>query len=121
MLWCVAVAAGVDAVPEGAEAWLREALEANRQFAEAAEELRRDNARACEENARLREENAAQAAELEELRAALAVLQRMVFGRSSEKSPAGADAGGTGGGSPPAPARSPSSPAAPTRDPSPAA
>ena len=68
MLCCVAVAAGVDAVPEGAEASLRDALAAalaaNRQFAEAAEELRRDYARACEENARLREENAAQAAEL---------------------------------------------------------
>ena len=89
MLWCVAVAAGVDVVPEGAEAWLRDALaaalEANRQFAEAAEGLRRDYARVCEENARLREENAAQAAELEELRATVAVLQRMVFGRSSER------------------------------------
>jgi hypothetical protein len=51
----------------------------------------------CEENARLREENAAQAAELEELRAGLAVLQRMVFGRSSEKSPAGPGAGGAAG------------------------
>ena len=102
MLCCVAVAAGVDAVPEGAEASLRDALaaalEANRQFADAAEELRRDYARACEENARLREENAAQAAELEELRAGLAVLQRMVFGRSSEKSPAGPGAGDAGGG-----------------------
>ena len=58
---------------------LAAALEANRQFAEAAEELREDNAR-------LREENAELAAELEELRAGLAVLQRMVFGRSSEKS-----------------------------------
>ena len=98
----MAVAAGVDAVPEGAEASLRDALaaalEANRQFAEAAEELHRDYARACEENARLREENAAQAAELEELRAGLAVLQRMVFGRSSEKSPAGPGAGDAGGG-----------------------
>ena len=107
----MAVAAGVDAVPEGAEAWLRDALaaalEANRQFAEAAEELRRDYARVCEENARLVEENAAQAAELEELRAAVAVLQRMVFGRSSEKNrpepPGGAGddpAGGGGGGKP---------------------
>ena len=97
MLCCVTVAAGVVLVPEGAEASLRDALaaalEANRQFAEAAEELRRDYARACEDNARLREENtrlrgenAALAAELEELRAGLAVLQRMVFGRSSEKS-----------------------------------
>src|SRR6516225_9804093 len=110
MLWCVAVAAGVDVVPEGAEAWLRDALaaalEANRQFAEAAEGLRRDYARVCEENARLREENAAQAAELEELRATVAVLQRMVFGRSSEKSrpepPGGGDdpAGDGGSGKP---------------------
>ncbi|WP_218034764.1 IS66 family transposase [Acrocarpospora corrugata] len=51
-----------------------------------------------EENARLREENVAQAAELEELRAGLAVLQRMVFGRSSERSPAGPDGGDAGGG-----------------------
>ena len=111
MLWCVAVAAGVDVVPEGAEAWLRDALaaalEANRQFAEAAEELRRDYARVGEENARLREENAAQAAELEELRATVAVLQRMVFGRSSEKDrpepPGGAgdDPAGDGGGGKP--------------------
>lgn len=97
----MAVAAGVVWVPEGAEGSLRDALaaalEANRQFAEAAEELRRDYARVCEENARLREENAVQAAELEELRAGLAVLQRMVFGRSSEKSgpePAGGDDAG---------------------------
>jgi transposase len=98
LLWCVAVAAGVDVVPEGAEAWLRDALaaalEANRQFAEAAEGLRRDYARVCEENARLREENAAQAAELEELRATVAVLQRMVFGRSSEKDRPGPPGGG---------------------------
>jgi transposase len=110
LLWCVAVAAGVDVVPEGAEAWLRDALaaalEANRQFAEAAEGLRRDYARVCEENARLREENAAQAAELGELRATVAVLQRMVFGRSSEKDrpepPGGGDdpAGDGGSGKP---------------------
>ena len=97
-------------VPEGAEAWLRDALaaalEANRQFAEAAEGLRRDYARVCEENARLGEENAAQAAELEELRATVAVLQRMVFGRSSEKDrpepPGGGDdpAGDGGSGKP---------------------
>ena len=63
-----------------------------------------------EENARLRAENAEQAAELERVRADLAVLQRMVFGRSSERarpepSADGGDAGqgrdlrgsGTGG------------------------
>jgi len=108
----VTVAAGVVLVPEGAEASLRDALaaalEANRQFAEAAEELRRDYARACEDTARLREENtrlrgenAALAAELEELRAGLAVLQRMVFGQSSEKSrpdpPTGGGDAGDGG------------------------
>ena len=58
---------------------LAAALEANRQLARLAAELR-------EENARLRAENAEQAAELEKLRADLAVLQRMVFGRSSERS-----------------------------------
>ena len=50
---------------------LAAALEANERLARLAEELR-------EENARLRAENAAQAADL-------AVLQRMVFGRSSER------------------------------------
>src|SRR5258708_35261414 len=63
-----------------------------------------------EETARLRAENAEQAAELERVRADLAVLQRMVFGRSSERarpepSADGGDAGegrdlrgsGTGG------------------------
>ena len=54
------------------------ALEANQELARLAGEL-------GEENARLREENAEQAAELERLRADLAVLQRMVFGRSSER------------------------------------
>lgn len=51
---------------------LASALEANR-------ELREDNAR-------VRAENARQAAELERLRADLAVLQRLLFGRSSERS-----------------------------------
>lgn len=58
---------------------LAAALEANERLARLAEEL-------TAENARLRAENAAQAAELEGLRADLAVLQRMVFGRSSERS-----------------------------------
>ena len=72
---------------------LAAALEANRELARLAGELR-------EENARLRAENAGQAAELEKLRADLAVLQRMVFGRSSERSrpePPGTDAPGPGG------------------------
>ena len=53
------------------------------------------------ETARLREENAEQAAELERLRADLAVLQRMVFGRSSERAgpgPAGGEDEAGGGG-----------------------
>jgi transposase len=82
LLCCVSVAAGVVPDPEDAEAPLREvlaaSLEANRELARLAGELR-------EENARLREEKAQQAAELEKLRADLAVLQRMVFGRSSER------------------------------------
>ena len=66
---------------------LAAALEANQRLARLAEELR-------EENARLRAENAAQAADL-------AVLQRMVFGRSSERSrpePAGGRRRGAGSG-----------------------
>jgi transposase len=77
---------------------LAAALEANRELTRLAGELR-------EENARLRADNAGQAAELEKLRADLAVLQRMVFGRSSERSrpePPGGDAapgpGGPGAG-----------------------
>ncbi len=73
---------------------LAAALEANQDLARLAGNLR-------EENARLREENAEQAAELDRLRADLAVLQRMVFGRSSERArpgPAGREdeAGGDG-------------------------
>ena len=73
---------------------LAAALEANRELARLVGELR-------EENARLRAENAGQAAELEKLRADLAVLQRMVFGRSSERSrpgPPGGDAAPGAGG-----------------------
>jgi transposase len=58
---------------------LAAALEANQEMARLAAELR-------EENARLRAQNAQQAAELENLRADLAVFQRMLFGRSSERS-----------------------------------
>ena len=85
------VAAGVVPDSEDAEASLREmlaaALEANARLARLAEELR-------EENARLRAENAAQAADL-------AVLQRMVFGRSSERlrpEPSADDGGAQGQG-----------------------
>jgi transposase len=101
-------AAGVVPDSEGAEASLRDvlaaALEANRELARLTAELREENGRLREENARLRAENAEQAAELEKLRADLAVLQRMVFGRSSERSRpgpgpgSGGDAGGDGAG-----------------------
>ncbi|HEX6521188.1 MAG TPA: IS66 family transposase [Streptosporangiaceae bacterium] len=78
----MAVAAGVVPDSEDAEAPLRDvlaaALEANERLARVAGELR-------EENARLRMVNEEQAAELERLRADLMVLQRMVFGRSSER------------------------------------
>jgi transposase len=94
LLCFVVAAAGVVPDAEDAEASLRDvlaaALEANRELTRLAGELR-------EENARLRAENAEQAAELERLRADLAVLQRMVFGRSSERSrpePRGGDAAG---------------------------
>ena len=83
---------------EGAEApsWelLAEVLEANHQLSELASGL-------IEENARLRARDAERDAELERLRADLAALQRLVFGRSSEKSrpepPGGGDAGGESG------------------------
>jgi transposase len=90
LLCCVTVAAGVVPDSADAEASLRDvlaaALDANRELARLTAELREENGRLREENARLRAENAGQAAELERLRADLAVLQRMVFGRSSERS-----------------------------------
>ena len=96
------VAAGVVPVLEGAEASLGDvpaaALEANREMALLAAELREENARLGEENSRLRAENAGQAAELENLRADLAVLQRLLFGRSSERSRPEPASGGDGAG-----------------------
>lgn len=94
MLCCVSVAAGVVPDWEDAEAPLRDvlaaALEANRQLSELAEWL-------LEENARLRARDAERDAELEKLRADFAVLQRLLFGRSSERSrPEPAAGGGDG-------------------------
>jgi transposase len=91
------VAAGGVLVREGSEASLHAALaaalEANREMARLAGQLR-------EENARLRAENAELRSGLEEARADLAVLQRMLFGRSSERSrperPGTGEAGGHG-------------------------
>jgi transposase len=98
-----------------ADAWLKDALaralEANERWEQLAAEFREENARLRaenelfrEENARLRERDAQREAELERVNADLAVLQRMVFGRSSERSrpgpPGGAGdaAGGQGAG-----------------------
>jgi len=81
---------------------LAEALEANRQLSELADGLIEDNALLREQVARLAERDAERDAELEKLRADFAVLQRMLFGRSSEKSrpgpPAGGDGNAAGGG-----------------------
>jgi transposase len=93
----VTVGAGVVGVAV-ADAPLRDvlaaALEANERLARVAEELRA-------ENAQLRGELARRDAELERMAAELAVLQRMVFGRSSERSrpePQGGDTAPGGGG-----------------------
>jgi hypothetical protein len=79
---------------------LSAALEANRQLSEAMAGLREENALLREQNARLLERDAERKAEVEGLRADLVVLQRMLFGRSSEKSrpePSGGDdTGGSG-------------------------
>jgi transposase len=81
-----------------ADAWLKEALaralEANERWERAAAELRA-------ENARLRDELARRDAELERVNAELAVLKRLVFGRSSERArpdAAGRDDDGDGDG-----------------------
>jgi transposase len=78
------------------EGVLAAALEANQQLTLLVAELR-------EENAGLRAQNTQQAGELERLRADVAVLQRMLFGRSSERSrpqssPGDSDGGEAGGG-----------------------
>jgi transposase len=74
---------------------LAEALEANRQLSELAVGL-------AEENARLRARDTERDAEFERMRADLAVLQRMLFGRSSEKTRPEAPGGGMAGDGGPA-------------------
>ena len=106
MLWCVAVAAGVvpDAVGAEAPSWetLAEALEANRQLSELADGALEENARLRAALAEVLARDAERDAELEKLRADFTVLQRMLFGRSSEKSrpepPAGGADPATSGG-----------------------
>ena len=77
-----------------ADAWLKEALsralDANERWERTAAELRA-------ENAGLRDELARRDAELERVNAELAVLKRLVFGRSSERS---RPEPGTGGSQP---------------------
>jgi transposase len=91
LLCGVAVVAGDVLDSQGAQASVEDVLaavlEANQQLTRLVAELR--------------EENARQAAELERLRADLAVLQRMLFGRSSERSrpePSGGGDADCGGG-----------------------
>jgi hypothetical protein len=77
----VAAAAGVlaEADADTSRDALAGALEANQRWEQMAGQLR-------VENVRLGEELARHDAELEQVKAALEVLQRMVFGRSSEQS-----------------------------------
>lgn len=78
-----------------ADAWLKAALA---RALEANERWERTAAGLLGENARLREELASGDAELERVNAELAVLQRLVFGRSSERARPTAparDGGGT--------------------------
>jgi transposase len=112
LLCGVTAAAGVSLGAEGAEVLsleeILELLEANRQLAELASGIAEDNAELRAALARLQAESAEREAEVERLRADLTVLQRIVFGRSSEKDrpvpPDGGDDGdpaGDGGGGEP--------------------
>ena len=79
---------------------LAAALEANRQLSELAERQQVQLAELRELNAHLVARDAEREAELEEARAALAVLQRMLFGRKSEKNRPEPAGGGDGDGAP---------------------
>jgi hypothetical protein len=101
LLCVVAAAAGV-LTEADAGVWLRDALaralEANQRWEQLAGELHAENERLRTENAALRAEAAWRDAELEQVKAGLAVLQRMVFGRSSEQARPGPAGRGDGGG-----------------------
>ena len=93
----------VGASEESLRAALAAVLEENRELRRVAAvlyadnaELREDNAELKEDNAELRDRDARREQELERLRVDLAVLQRLLVGRSSERSrpeSGGADAG----------------------------
>jgi transposase len=122
LLWFVTAAAGVLAGADGArtpfagrasaEELLARALEVIEQQSVRIDDLARQNAELREQNAQLagasgelRELVGGQAAQLAEANATIAVLQRIVFGRSSEKSGPAADgddddAGAGDGGKP---------------------
>ena len=86
---------GSGASGPSAEETLAEVLEANRQLSELASRAIEDNAVLREQVTRLLERDAERESEREELLAQLAVLQKIVFGRSSEKSrPEPGDPGG---------------------------
>ncbi len=74
-----------------ADAWLKDALDRALEANECRERLA---AEFREENERLRERDAQREAELERLSAELAVLHRLVFGRSSERARPDAPGGG---------------------------
>jgi transposase len=101
LLWWVAVAAGVVPDVEGAEAppgdELAAALEANRQLSEMADGLLEENAGLRAALAEVLARDAERDAEMERLRADFAVLQRLLFGRSSERSRPEPPAGGGDG------------------------
>jgi transposase len=105
LLWSVTAAAGVLAYADGAGALSAGEASAEELLARALEVIDRQSARIDEltrQNTELRELAARQADQLAEANATIAVLQRIVFGRSSEKSgPApdgGSDDAGAGGG-----------------------
>ena len=110
MLWFVAAVAGVLAGAGGAgtpsaggasaEELLALALEVIERQSAQIRELRELNAQLAGQDAGLRELVARQADQLAGANASLAVLQRMLFGRSSEKSGPAPDGGGDGDAGP---------------------
>jgi transposase len=83
----------VGASEESLRAALAVVLEENRELRRVAAVLCAENAELREENAELRERDAQREQELDRLRADLAVLQRLLFGRSSERSGPGSGGG----------------------------